>query len=98
MFLVQLDHWPLIALATSVGTAIVVAVIRYLMLYIGLKKMLGETSQADRPAIYREYARALHAGGPRLGIVIKIIRPQHNRAPVLWVHRDPDGSRRLDSR
>jgi hypothetical protein len=88
MIQIPLVQWPLIAVVTSAGTAVVVAVIRYLMLYIGLKKMLGETSERDRPTIYREYARALGSGVPRIGIVIKIIRPRPEATASLWTRRD----------
>lgn len=56
MFLSQAYLWPLVTMA---GVTVVVAVLRCLTLFIGLRLTLNGARRDDRVEIYREFARAL---------------------------------------
>jgi hypothetical protein len=61
MFVNHADLWPLAGVAC--GT-VVVAALRCLMLFIGLRLTLRGAPRADRLAIYREFACALSLKSP----------------------------------
>jgi hypothetical protein len=56
MFVSQAYLWPLVTMA---GGTVIVAALRCLTLFIGLRLALRGAPRADRAAIYREFARAL---------------------------------------
>ena len=56
MFGSQAYLWPLV---TMTGGTLIVAALRCLTLFIGLRLTLNGAPRADRAAIYREFARAL---------------------------------------
>jgi hypothetical protein len=89
MFQIQIYEVPLLAIAIP----IVLALVRYLMLYIGFRMMLRRAHPSDYPAVYRAYVHGLTQRGPRFAEVIKIIRPGPARTPDLWVRREPVGPR-----
>lgn len=60
MFMSQAYMWPL---AMATGGTIIVAALRCLTLFIGLRLTLKDAPKAHRLPIYREFARALSVKG-----------------------------------
>jgi transcriptional regulator of nitric oxide reductase len=89
MFQLQIYQVPILAIGIPAGLALV----RYLMVYVGFRVMLSRARPTDYPAVYRAYVRGLAHRGPRIADVIKIIRSEPPSRPDPRVHREPSEPR-----